>query len=153
MKCLQIVGYKNSGKTTLINNLIKVCHDNQLTVSTIKHHGHGVEDISMDHKEVDSLSFMKNGAQESIVLGKQLMERVTKVDKSLEQIIAEDLSVIPDILLIEGFKHEQYPKVLLTKEADTLEKELENVIYSLNAFDIEENKIFIKWFQNWLEKE
>ncbi|MBM6629021.1 molybdopterin-guanine dinucleotide biosynthesis protein B [Mammaliicoccus vitulinus] len=153
MKCLQIVGYKNSGKTTLINNLIKVCHDNQLTVSTIKHHGHGVEDISMDHKEVDSLSFIKNGAQESIVLGKQLMERVTKVDKSLEQIIAEDLSVIPDILLIEGFKHEQYPKVLLTKEADTLEKELENVIYSLNAFDIEENKIFIKWFQNWLEKE
>ncbi|QJF25822.1 molybdopterin-guanine dinucleotide biosynthesis protein B [Mammaliicoccus vitulinus] len=153
MKCLQIVGYKNSGKTTLINNLIKVCHDNQLTVSTIKHHGHGIEDISMDHKEVDSLSFIKNGAQESIVLGKQLMERVTKVDKSLEQIIAEDLSVIPDILLIEGFKHEQYPKVLLTKEADTLEKELENVIYSLNAFDIEENKIFIKWFQNWLEKE
>lgn len=153
MKCLQIVGYKNSGKTTLINKLIKVCHDNQLTVSTIKHHGHGVEDISMDHKEVDSLSFIKNGAQESIVLGKQLMERVTKVDKSLEQIIAEDLSVIPDILLIEGFKHEQYPKVLLTKEADTLEKELENVIYSLNAFDIEENKTFIKWFQNWLEKE
>ncbi|WP_016911494.1 molybdopterin-guanine dinucleotide biosynthesis protein B [Mammaliicoccus vitulinus] len=153
MKCLQIVGYKNSGKTTLINNLIKVCHDNQLTVSTIKHHGHGVEDISMDHKEVDSLSFIKNGAQESIVLGKQLMERVTKVDKSLEQIIVEDLSVIPDILLIEGFKHEQYPKVLLTKEADTLEKELENVIYSLNAFDIEENKTFIKWFQNWLEKE
>ncbi|WP_323707194.1 molybdopterin-guanine dinucleotide biosynthesis protein B [Mammaliicoccus vitulinus] len=153
MKCLQIVGYKNSGKTTLINKLIKVCHDNQLTVSTIKHHGHGVEDISMDHKEVDSLSFIKNGAQESIVLGKQLMERVTKVDKTLEQIIVEDLSVVPDILLIEGFKHEQYPKVLLTKEADTLEKELGNVIYSLNAFDIEENKTFIKWFQNWLEKE
>lgn len=153
MKQLQVVGYKNSGKTTLINELIKVCHENKMTVSTIKHHGHGIEDISMNHKEVDSLSFISSGAEESIVLGKQLIERVTKVDKSLQQIIDEDLSIEPDVLLIEGFKHEKFPKVLLQNGKNGLEHELQNVIYILNAFDKKENKSFIDWFQNWIEKE
>lgn len=152
MKILQIVGYKNSGKTTLINELIKECRSQQLTVSTIKHHGHGAEEISLNHKEVDSLTFINSGSKESIVLGKQLIERVTYEEKSLQQIIDEDLSVEPDVLLIEGFKHDHFPKVLLTKQSEDLAQTLHNIVYQFDAFNLEEKKDFIVWFENWLKK-
>lgn len=152
MKILQIVGYKNSGKTTLINELIKECRDKQLTVSTIKHHGHGTDEISLNHKEVDSLTFINSGAKESIVLGKQLIERITHEDRTLEQLIEQDLSIQPDVLLIEGFKHEHFPKVLLTKQSNDLEQRLQNIVYQFNAFNHKEKKNFKVWFENWLKK-
>ncbi|WP_239727502.1 MULTISPECIES: molybdopterin-guanine dinucleotide biosynthesis protein B [unclassified Mammaliicoccus] len=152
MKILQIVGYKNSGKTTLINELIKEIRSQQLTVTTIKHHGHGADEISLNHKEVDSLKFINSGAKESIVLGKQLIERVTFEEKSLQQIIDEDLSNEPDVLLIEGFKHDHFPKVLLTKQSEDLEQTLQNIVYQFDAFNLEEKKDFIVWFENWLKK-
>ena len=37
----QIVGFKNSGKTTLIKNLIHLLTDQQIEVAVLKHHGHG----------------------------------------------------------------------------------------------------------------
>lgn len=151
MKIMQIVGYKNSGKTTLINELIQICNAHQLEVTTIKHHGHGEEDISLNHKEVDSRSFINSGASESIVLGHQLIERVTKQQKSLTQIIEEDLSIKPDVILVEGFKQEQYPKVLLKKNSGNLNQELANVLYELDAFHEGERQLFLKWFKNWLE--
>lgn len=40
-KILQIVGYQNSGKTTLMEQLIKQATMEGLRVGTIKHHGHG----------------------------------------------------------------------------------------------------------------
>lgn len=150
MKIMQIVGYKNSGKTTLINDLIKICQEYQLSVSTIKHHGHGTQDISLNHKEVDSLSFINNGAEESIVLGNELIERVTKVHRSLTEIINKDLSIQADILLIEGFKSEDYPKVVLGENTDNLNDKLSNVVYNCNAYNQDERKLFLDWFKKWL---
>lgn len=50
-KIIQIVGYQNSGKTTLMEQLIKHATKEGLRVGTIKHHGHGgapVENLSKD---------------------------------------------------------------------------------------------------------
>ncbi|WP_323704083.1 molybdopterin-guanine dinucleotide biosynthesis protein B [Mammaliicoccus sp. Dog046] len=153
MRILQVVGYKNNGKTTLINELIRICNDREIVVSTIKHHGHGEEDISLNHKEVDSLSFIKNGANESIVMGKHLIERVTKVDRTLEEIIEGDLSVKPDVLLIEGFKSAKYPKIVLKQNDQPIEETLENIKYTFNAFEEAERAAFLEWFVEWLSKE
>lgn len=38
---LQIVGYQNSGKTTLMEKLIQALTYEGMKVATIKHHGHG----------------------------------------------------------------------------------------------------------------
>ncbi|UTI87632.1 hypothetical protein NIT62_01060 [Mammaliicoccus sciuri] len=85
-------------------------------------------------------------------MGKQLIERVTYEEKSLQQIIDEDLSVEPDVLLIEGFKHDHFPKVLLTKQSEDLAQTLHNIVYQFDAFKLEEKKDFIVWFENWLKK-
>lgn len=37
---LQIVGMKNSGKTTLMNHAISFLKERGYSVATIKHHGH-----------------------------------------------------------------------------------------------------------------
>jgi molybdopterin-guanine dinucleotide biosynthesis protein B len=37
---LQVVGYQNSGKTTLITKLIKMLKEMSYRVGTLKHHGH-----------------------------------------------------------------------------------------------------------------
>ncbi|GGI40963.1 molybdopterin-guanine dinucleotide biosynthesis protein B [Mammaliicoccus stepanovicii] len=152
MKILQIVGYKNTGKTTLINELIRICNDNHIKVSTIKHHGHG-DEISMDHTEIDSLSFITTGANESIVLGNEYIERISKKSATLNQIIANDLSCEVDIVLVEGFKEEDYPKVLLTSSSESMKQHLTHCVYELDAFNQDEKSRFIAWFKGWIDKE
>lgn len=38
---LQIVGYQNSGKTTLVEKVVHALAERKMKVATIKHHGHG----------------------------------------------------------------------------------------------------------------
>lgn len=40
-KVYQIVGFQNSGKTTLMESIINYWSKHDLKVGTIKHHGHG----------------------------------------------------------------------------------------------------------------
>ena len=44
---LQIVGMKNSGKTTLMNHAISFLKERGYSVATIKHHGHIGEEIEL----------------------------------------------------------------------------------------------------------
>lgn len=148
MRILQVVGYKKSGKTTLINDMIQICKSYELSVTTVKNHGHGNHEINLSHKEADSLSFMKNGANESIVLGNNMIERLTKHTKSLSEIINEDLSIEPDLLLIEGFKEDKYAKIVLSSQIGERPKELVNIIYELNVYNSNERESFLKWFEN-----
>ena len=48
MKIIGVVGWKNSGKTTLIEKLINEFNNRSLTVSTIKHSHHN---FSVDNTE------------------------------------------------------------------------------------------------------
>ena len=83
-------------------------------------------------------------------MGHELIERVTKVHRSLTEIINKDLSIQPDILLIEGFKSEDYPKVVLGENTDNLNDKLSNVVYNFNAYNQDERKLFLDWFKKWL---
>ena len=51
MKIIGVVGWKDTGKTTLIEKLIKEFNKRNLTVSTIKHSHHNV---SLDRQGTDS---------------------------------------------------------------------------------------------------
>lgn len=115
-KILQIVGYQNSGKTTLMEQLIELATMEGLRVGTIKHHGHG--GVPMIETSKDSSRHELAGASVTAVEGEGTL-RMSIQQKSwqLAEILALYASLSMDIILIEGYKNEHYPKVVLLRTA------------------------------------
>lgn len=115
----QVVGYKNSGKTTLMTHLVEYYTKQGLQVGTLKHHGHGGEPDLV--AGTDSERHLEAGAAVTAVKGTSSVHIVIK-DTSAYQIddLIQMYQVLGiDILLIEGYKQLAYPKVVLIKdEAD-----------------------------------
>ena len=100
-----VSGYKNTGKTTLMEKLIPLLEAEGLRTACIKHDGH---DFLPDVPGTDSFRFREAGALGCAVFsGSRFM--LTK-----EQALTEEplLSAFPeaDIILIEGLKDSSYPK-------------------------------------------
>lgn len=101
-----ISGRKNSGKTTLITQLIQELNQLGLKVATIKHDGHDFQgDVpgtdSYRHKEAGAYGTAVFSAKRFLILKEQ--EQVTETD--LVKAFPE-----ADIILLEGFKNSVYPK-------------------------------------------
>lgn len=117
----QIVGFKNSGKTTLMMHAISFLKDKGYTVATIKHHGHEGEDIVLQNDKVDHMKHFNAGADLSIVQGHHYQQTVTRQSKQkLAAIIKESVTMKCDIILVEGFKHENYNKIIVYREENEL---------------------------------
>lgn len=115
-KILQIVGYQNSGKTTLMEQLIKRATTEGLRVGTIKHHGHG--GVPMIEASKDSSRHELAGASVTAVEGEgTLRMSIQQNSWQLSQILALYASLPMDIILVEGYKNEHYPKVVLVRTA------------------------------------
>ena len=68
MKIIGVVGWKDTGKTTLIEKLIQEFNLRNLTVSTIKHSHHR---ISVDKEGTDTFRHFNAGARETILASKK----------------------------------------------------------------------------------
>ncbi|RIM42263.1 molybdopterin-guanine dinucleotide biosynthesis protein B, partial [Staphylococcus cohnii] len=96
---LQIVGYKNAGKTTLMSHTIQFLKSHLLTVATVKHHGFNQlvnqeADITLQNDQVDHMKHFNAGADQSIVQGKSYQQSLTrKENQSLEEIISESVTI------------------------------------------------------------
>ena len=110
MKIIGVVGWKDTGKTTLIEKLIKEFNQRNLTVSTIKHSHHN---FSLDRRGTDSFRHYTAGAKETILasdtkwikFSKQISDSKTSLDYLIKQIIAVD------IVIVEGFKVDGHRKL------------------------------------------
>ncbi|WP_066084330.1 molybdopterin-guanine dinucleotide biosynthesis protein B [Neobacillus novalis] len=110
----QVVGYQNSGKTTVMVKLIQALRDLGLTTVTIKHHGHGGKPEVIEQK--DSTRHLSAGASASVVEGDgRLILQAENINSSLEDQIRLMEYFQPDVHLIEGYKFENYPKLLLVR--------------------------------------
>lgn len=116
----QVVGYQNSGKTTVVSTLIKELNKLGRQVAVIKHHGHGGRPEVVETK--DSVKHVVAGALAAVVEGGGRL--ILQADQPSWN-LADEIQLIrffqPDILLIEGHKRENYPKLLLLKEKKDLE--------------------------------
>ncbi|MFJ7732844.1 molybdopterin-guanine dinucleotide biosynthesis protein B [Lysinibacillus sp. NPDC097231] len=128
-KILQIVGYQNSGKTTLMEQLIIQATTEGLRVGTIKHHGHGGSPMVEASK--DSIRHEQAGASVTAVEGEgTLRMSIHQSNWQLADILAIYASFPMDIILIEGYKNEHYPKIVLLRSAQdqALLQKVSNII-------------------------
>jgi molybdopterin-guanine dinucleotide biosynthesis adapter protein len=102
-------GYSNSGKTTLIEKVIKELASRGKKVATIKYSGHAA---SMDTQGKDTHRFTQAGA-DPVVLSSSL-ETTIKISNPLElkKILSLLMDVQPiDIIIIEGAKEAGVRKI------------------------------------------
>lgn len=106
-----IVGWKNSGKTTLVAALVSEFTSRGLKVSTIKHAHHN---FAFDKEGTDSFSHRAAGAHEvAIVSSKRwaiIHENTTESEEpSLENMVSK---LGPcDLILVEGYKNSKIQKI------------------------------------------
>jgi molybdopterin-guanine dinucleotide biosynthesis protein B len=110
VKIYGVVGWKNSGKTTLMERLVAEVARRGLTVSTIKH-AHHVFDVDQPGK--DSYRHREAGASEVLISSRKrfaLMHEVRDgAEPEVDDLIARLAPV--DLVLIEGYKRGGHPKV------------------------------------------
>ena len=110
MKIFGVTGWKNSGKTGLMERLITEFTARGLSVSSIKHAHHSFD---VDQPGKDSYRHRQAGATE-VLIGSgarwALMHELRDVDEpSLEALLAK-LSPV-DLVLVEGYKRDRHPKI------------------------------------------
>ncbi len=110
MKLYGVTGWKNNGKTTLVERLVTEISSRGFSVSTIKHAHHAFD---VDHKGRDSYRHREAGAHEVLVgSGARwalIHELRDEPEPTLEALISR-LSPC-DLVLIEGYKRDAHPKI------------------------------------------
>lgn len=120
VKTLHIVGYKNSGKTTLINRWVTLLKEKGYRVVVIKHHGHGSK-LAMPDEKKDSMTYLRSGAEASLVSGSGFTQHIVQRELTYGELIELATSSKPHIILVEGYKHERGDKVVLVRSTEDWE--------------------------------
>lgn len=165
MNIIQVVGYKKSGKTTLSSRMIELASAHGYRTGSCKHHGHGTPDV-LDG--TDSRRHQKAGAVISGVEGGGTLNlSIPDVHWDLKRILAFYKLVETDLIIIEGFKKESYPKVVLIRNEEDLSllQELTNVIAvvyehhtrlkakkEIKYFSSYDDEEFESWYINYINK-
>ena len=106
---VSIVGRAKSGKTTLMEKLIRELASRGYRVATIKHTPEG---MSFDMPGKDSWRHLQAGSEATMVSApdKVVLVRPVTRETTLEE-MARLLGEDYDIILAEGFKHDDAPKI------------------------------------------
>ena len=110
MKRFGITGWKNAGKTGVMERLVTEISGRGLRVSTLKHAHHTFD---VDQEGRDSFRHRQAGAAEVLIAGKNrwaLMAELRGADEpNLDELIGKMSPV--DLVLIEGWKTAPHPKL------------------------------------------
>ncbi|WP_085992598.1 molybdopterin-guanine dinucleotide biosynthesis protein B [Oceanobacillus senegalensis] len=162
MQIIQIVGYKNSGKTTLATKVIETLSKQGKNVASLKHHGHGGVPTGLEN--TDSMKHKQSGAVVAGVEGDGVLQLV-KQTWTIKEMIACYKWMNIETIVMEGFKNEPFPKVVLInrKEELNLLKEVENIQAVILPFEWRdlhlpyptfchsEYNVFCAWLMDHLE--
>ena len=110
MKIFGVTGWKNSGKTGLMERLITEFDARGLTVSSIKHAHHSFD---IDHPGRDSYRHRDAGARQVLLASRNrwaLMHELRDEDEPSLGDLLKQLSPV-DLVLIEGYKRDRHPKI------------------------------------------
>ena len=109
MKVYGVIGWKNSGKTSLMERLVAEITGRGFSVSTVKHVHHAVD---LDQPGKDTFRHRQAGAREVVLASADrfaLMVEHRGPEPELPAILARLAPV--DLVLVEGYKRDFHPKV------------------------------------------
>ncbi|MCR9147830.1 MAG: molybdopterin-guanine dinucleotide biosynthesis protein B [Rhodobacteraceae bacterium] len=110
MRVYGVVGWKNAGKTGLMERLVTEICGRGITVSTIKHAHHSFD---VDHPGKDSHRHRQAGATEVLLSSRKRFALMHEMKGEAEPPLSELLGKLApvDLILIEGYKRDTHPKV------------------------------------------
>ncbi len=110
MKVIGVTGYKKSGKTTLVEKLVRHFVTQGYRVSTVKHAHHSFD---IDHEGRDSFRHRAAGATEVAVVSYRLWALMHEVKDEPEPTLADTLARLSpcDLVIVEGYKRDRHPKI------------------------------------------
>lgn len=109
MKIYGIIGWKNSGKTSLMERLLACITGRGYSVSSVKHVHH---DVDLDQPGKDTFRHRSAGATEVVLASAHrfaLMREHRGAEPTLPEILARLAPV--DLVLVEGYKRDAHPKI------------------------------------------
>lgn len=111
-----IVGRHNSGKTTLIEQLIAELTARGCDVGSVKHHSHSKFEI--DYPGKDSWRHREAGATETVIASPEKLARVKTLHHEVE--CADIVRSMPghDIIIVEGYRKSGLPTIELMRAAN-----------------------------------
>lgn len=144
-KILQIIGYAGAGKTTIICLLLEKLSKENFNCATIK----SSRQHSYSFSKKDSDEFLRAGSNLSIVVLDNTTQITINEQIKLERLITEISNISDsDFIIIEGFKDEKYPKLLIWAEKilnESIDFTTIKFLYC-NSNDYECNKLVIDEF-------
>lgn len=129
MKLYGVTGYKNAGKTGLMERLVTEITNRGFSVSTLKHAHHTFD---VDHPGKDSFRHRTAGAQQVLLASGTrwaLMSELRGAEEPPLRDLLQKLDPV-DLVLVEGYKRDRHPKIeayrgetnhpLIAKDDDTI---------------------------------
>lgn len=112
---LGFAAFSGTGKTTLLTQLLPLLKRRGLRVAVIKHAHHNFD---IDKPGKDSYQIREAGAQQMLIASANMTAWIEKHDNAeYEPRLAELIQRLDkryiDLILVEGFKHEQFAKIEL----------------------------------------
>ena len=129
MKLYGITGYKNAGKTGLMERLVTEITNRGFSVSTLKHAHHTFD---VDHPGKDSFRHRTAGAQQVLLASGTRWALMSELRGAEEPPLSDLLQKLNpvDLVLVEGYKRDRHPKIeayrsetnhpLISKDDDTI---------------------------------
>jgi molybdopterin-guanine dinucleotide biosynthesis protein MobB len=116
---LGFAAFSGTGKTTLLSKLLPLLKAQGLHIGIVKHTHHKFD---IDHPHKDSYILRKAGAEQiAIASSKRTAIIIEHQDQRKEPSLIEALQGLEadklDMVLVEGFKQETYPKIELHRKA------------------------------------
>jgi molybdopterin-guanine dinucleotide biosynthesis protein B len=115
---MQVVGYKKTGKTSLVCRLAERYAAQGLRVGTVKHDGHEFEP---DVPGTDSWKHRQAGAALTAIVSPARTAFFTERTSELDAVLARMADGGAQVVLVEGWKRERYPKLALVQTEEQLE--------------------------------